>query len=277
MANQLIGHTWLKKMRQNSFFHKRPRNIYALKGVVVLVVGTLLLYFSPMFARAGGPSSEGVPIQESMELEFLETDPIVHLEIEQACDKDGCEWEFLTPDEEIASQLIFRWGAEIHCQHRILELEVDHPSTFEDSHAFALSGGAIFSTLTQTLPQHSPFKQGLVGTFKTQSLQVEDLKQRCLNLIGRGELDPYSEERAPEFFVHGESASRLFLRGTCATVNGLPTEMFNQPSASANQPDGVPYSPFVTVLCHAPGSPFAGLQLHTAPVSQLKSRQRSPQ
>jgi hypothetical protein len=211
-----------------------------------------------------------------MELEFLETDPMVYLEIDEECTKEGCEWAFVTPDEEIASQLVFRWGAEIHCQHRILDLEVDHPSTFEDSHAFALANGAIFSTLKQTLPQHPPFKQGIVGTFKAQSFQVEDLKQQCLDLIYSGELDPYSEETAPEFFVDGESANRLFLRGTCATINGLPTEMFNQPSAGADQPDGIPYSPFATVRCLAPGSPYGGLYRQKTPALQLKNAPASP-
>jgi hypothetical protein len=270
MSTYAIEPTQTKNTQRNYCFDSWLWNGCRLGAKVVLLAGALFPLFSPVPVKAQG-LPETAPILESMELEFLESDPKVYIEIEQECTEEGCDWAFRTPDEDIASQLIFRWGGEIHCQHRILKLEVDHPSTFEDSHAFDLADGAIFSTLKQTLPTKSPFKQGLVGTFKAQSFQVEDLKEQCLAHIHSGDLDPYSEEEKPEFFVQGEGANRLFLRGTCSTTGGLPTEMFNQPSAGANQPDGVPYSPYATVVCHAPGSPYAGLFAPSGRTLQFKN------
>ena len=205
-------------------------------------------------------------VNESAELFFMESDPRVYIEVENVCNGvSPCEWQINTTDEDIAAQVRYLWSAEIRCQNRIKSLEVDHPGTVRDANSFPRAD-AIYSTLEQTLPTESPFKSGIAGTFFAQSFQVELLKRECLERINDGLLNPTNEYSEPSFYLEGDGANRLFLRCECSTLAGEVTESFINPAANSNQPDGVAYSPYTTVVCYDINSQW-GPQLNLKPTT----------
>jgi hypothetical protein len=207
-------------------------------------------------------------INESMQIEPLDDEASVYVEVESVPPtKKGNgfnTFEIVSSDSEIADQLVLKWGAEIHCQHRIKKLEVDHPS----ENVSVDNNVPVFNTLVQTLPGQSPFKQGLVGTFNAQSYQIGAIKQACLDKLESGEIDLDPTNVVPDSFVikpddYGNGANRIFLRGQCSTLSGNTiTEIFDEPG----NPNGVPFSPpALEVFCH--DSNNSPLQFRTKPNS----------
>ncbi len=257
-----------------------------LTSMTIIAAGIALGFVLATWAFAQPAAVGGLTtaIVESMELQFIEDDPKIFIEVDYECDQYGCEWEILTEDKDIVAQVTYEWSGEIHCQQRIKSLEVDHPSTFEDGTAFELANDAVYSTLVQNLPTQSPFKTALVGTFTTQSFQVEYLKNECMERIQNGSIDPYSEVYEPSVFIQGMGQNRLFLRGQCGFTNNA-NQAFDQPSSGSDQPDGIPYSPFTTLYCVHPTSPFANqsylerkprLTLHSPRADDVGDRKRKP-
>lgn len=193
-------------------------------------------------------------LNDSMEIEPLDDGPTVFIEVEWVPPTNRGEIdkvEVVSSDSEIAEQLVLKWGAEIHCLHRIKKLEVDHPS----ANVGVDNNTPVFETLVQQLPSQSPFKQGLRGTFDAVSYQIGALKQACIDKVESGEIDlePYNE--IPDSFIvdpddYGNGDHRLFLRGQCSSVSGNTiTESFDAPGS----PNGIPFSPPpVEVYCQVP-------------------------
>jgi len=203
-----------------------------------------------------------VEVIESMEIEPLDEVPIIFIETEWVPPTNKGEIdkvEVVSTDNEIAEQLVLKWSAEIHCQHRIKKLEVDHPS----ADPAADNNTPVFDTLVQELPTQSPFKQGLIGTFNATSYQVGLLKQACIDKVEAGEVDLDPTNEIPDSFIidpddFGNEGHQLFLRGQCSSVSGSTiTESFNAPG----NPNGLSFSPPpVEVSCQA-----SQLKLHPKP------------